>query len=105
MLHALSADAQVPCNRSLAICYERYVFHARALNKKRSPVLAVVGLPAGMATAVAQTYPSHPITMIVPFVAGGPMDTVARVVADGMRASLGQPVPSKSRRRWGQHWY
>jgi tripartite-type tricarboxylate transporter receptor subunit TctC len=30
--------------------------------------------------------------MIVPFAAGGPMDTVARVVADGMRASLGQPV-------------
>ena len=59
---------------------------------KQFPVLAVVGMLAGMATAAAQTYPSHPVTMIVPFAAGGPMDTVARVVADGMRASLGQPV-------------
>jgi tripartite-type tricarboxylate transporter receptor subunit TctC len=57
-----------------------------------SPVIALIGILAGIATAGAQTYPSHPVTMIVPFAAGGPMDTVARVVSDGMRASLGQPV-------------
>jgi tripartite-type tricarboxylate transporter receptor subunit TctC len=57
-----------------------------------SPVIVLMGMLAGVASASAQTYPSHPVTMIVPFTAGGPMDTVARVVADGMRASLGQPV-------------
>jgi tripartite-type tricarboxylate transporter receptor subunit TctC len=43
-------------------------------------------------SAGAQTYPSRPITMIVPFAAGGPTDRVARIVAEGMRASLGQPI-------------
>lgn len=42
--------------------------------------------------ASAQTYPSHPITMIVPLPAGGPIDTISRIVAEGMRASLGQTV-------------
>jgi tripartite-type tricarboxylate transporter receptor subunit TctC len=52
----------------------------------------LVGLLAGIATATAEIYPSRPITMIVPFAAGGPMDVVARVVAEGMRAPLGQPI-------------
>jgi tripartite-type tricarboxylate transporter receptor subunit TctC len=42
--------------------------------------------------AGAQAYPARPITMVVPFPAGGPTDTIGRVVAEGMRASLGQPV-------------
>jgi tripartite-type tricarboxylate transporter receptor subunit TctC len=42
--------------------------------------------------AAAEVFPSHPLTMIVPFPAGGPIDATARIVADGMRASLGQPV-------------
>ena len=40
----------------------------------------------------AQTYPSRSITMIVPYAAGGPTDTVARVVADAMGRNLGQRV-------------
>ena len=43
-------------------------------------------------TARAQTFPTRPITIVVPFAAGGPTDTIGRVVAEGMRASLGQPV-------------
>ena len=43
-------------------------------------------------TATAQSYPSRPITMVVPFAAGGAADTLARTIADRMRASLGQPV-------------
>jgi tripartite-type tricarboxylate transporter receptor subunit TctC len=48
-------------------------------------------------TAISRTtwavdYPSRPITMIVPFAAGGPTDVIGRIVAEGMRASLGQPV-------------
>jgi tripartite-type tricarboxylate transporter receptor subunit TctC len=42
--------------------------------------------------ASAQAYPSRPIMMIVPFSAGGPMDTVARIVAERMKASLGQSI-------------
>jgi tripartite-type tricarboxylate transporter receptor subunit TctC len=64
----------------------------RERSMNRLTVIVLTGMLAGIASAGAQTYPSHPVTMIVPFAAGGPMDTVARVVADGMRASLGQPV-------------
>ena len=49
-------------------------------------------LPALSSIATAQAFPSRPITMVVPVPAGGAMDTNARVVAEGMRASLGQPV-------------
>jgi tripartite-type tricarboxylate transporter receptor subunit TctC len=43
-------------------------------------------------SATAQSYPSRPITMVVPFAAGGPTDTLARVLAERMRTTLGQPV-------------
>jgi len=42
--------------------------------------------------AAAQAYPSRPIRMVVPTTAGGPTDTIARIMADGMRAPLGQPI-------------
>lgn len=42
--------------------------------------------------ALAQSYPSKPIKLIVPFPAGGPADTIARVVGEQMSASLGQSV-------------
>jgi tripartite-type tricarboxylate transporter receptor subunit TctC len=40
----------------------------------------------------AQNYPTQPITMVVPFPAGGPVDTLARIVTERMRPLLGQPV-------------
>jgi tripartite-type tricarboxylate transporter receptor subunit TctC len=49
-------------------------------------------LPVVWRIARAQTYPSRPITMIVPYPAGGPTDTIARLLGERMRASLGQPV-------------
>src|SRR5262249_9754476 len=49
-------------------------------------------LPAVSRIAWAQGYPSRPITMIVPYAAGGPTDTVGRTVAEHMRAELGQPI-------------
>jgi tripartite-type tricarboxylate transporter receptor subunit TctC len=52
----------------------------------------VVGLPVASRFANAQSYPSRPITVVVPFPAGGPTDTLARFLAERMRASLGQPV-------------
>lgn len=42
--------------------------------------------------ASAQTYPSRPITMIVPYAAGGPLDLTARVLAEHMTKTLGQSV-------------
>ena len=49
-------------------------------------------LPAISRSARAQSYPSRPITMVVPFAPGGPADVVGRVVAERMRGSLGQPI-------------
>src|SRR5215470_12739501 len=43
-------------------------------------------------TALAQSYPSRPINMIVPFPAGGATDTLGRLLGERMRSSLGQPV-------------
>src|SRR4249919_181882 len=42
--------------------------------------------------AHAEDYPSHPITMIVPFAAGGPTDTLGRILSERMRVSLGQTI-------------
>jgi tripartite-type tricarboxylate transporter receptor subunit TctC len=47
---------------------------------------------AGTTLAAAQEYPSRPITMVVPFPAGGPLDSVARIMAERMRVALGQAV-------------
>jgi tripartite-type tricarboxylate transporter receptor subunit TctC len=49
-------------------------------------------LPSAVSVARAQAFPSRPITIIVPFPAGGPADVIARIVGDRMRTSLGQPV-------------
>src|SRR5580704_16746886 len=61
----------------------------------RKPIFAAAAFAAllgGIVEAAAQAYPSRPITMIVPLATGGSTDTIARIVAEGMRASLGQPV-------------
>jgi tripartite-type tricarboxylate transporter receptor subunit TctC len=42
--------------------------------------------------ASAQTYPSRPLTIVVPFSAGGPTDTIGRIMAERMRGPLGQTV-------------
>jgi len=55
-------------------------------------VLGAATLPAIMPIAWAQAYPTRPISMIVPYSAGGPADTVGRVLAERMKGALGQPV-------------
>jgi tripartite-type tricarboxylate transporter receptor subunit TctC len=49
-------------------------------------------LPVASRIAKAQTYPSRPITLVVPVAAGGPGDAIARVLAERMKGSLGQPI-------------
>jgi tripartite-type tricarboxylate transporter receptor subunit TctC len=56
---------------------------------------ALLTLLAG--TASAQQYPTHNVTMLVPYAAGGPTDTVARVVGQAMGKSLGQTVVVENR--------
>src|SRR5262245_58329545 len=53
---------------------------------------SAAALSAVSDVARAQSYPTRPITIVVPFPAGGPTDTLARILAEHMRTSLGQPV-------------
>jgi tripartite-type tricarboxylate transporter receptor subunit TctC len=56
--------------------------------------VAIIGLAAALTitSAGAQTYPSRPVTVVVPFAAGGPADALARALGERMRTSLGQTV-------------
>lgn len=55
-------------------------------------VMAVMGLVLGLVPAAAETYPGRPITLVVPFAAGGSTDVFARLVGQSMSASLGQQI-------------
>jgi len=59
--------------------------HMRAL-------VAALAVIAGLGGAQAQSYPSRPITMIVPTSAGGITDILGRLIAERMKVTLGQPV-------------
>jgi tripartite-type tricarboxylate transporter receptor subunit TctC len=70
-------------------------FRVNTANLPRRRFLHLAGaaaLPAASRIAWAQAYPSRPITMIVPFAAGGAGDVVGRVVAERMKGSLGRSI-------------
>src|SRR5581483_3486544 len=58
---------------------------------RRSLILGAIAAALAW-PAAAQTWPSRPVTMVVPFAAGGPMDTVGRIMAQGLTERLGQNV-------------
>jgi tripartite-type tricarboxylate transporter receptor subunit TctC len=58
----------------------------------RKFVLAIVAILAFATPASAQTFPTRPITIIVPFSAGGPSDVMARILAERMKVTLGEAV-------------
>jgi tripartite-type tricarboxylate transporter receptor subunit TctC len=60
--------------------------------RKLFTAFAVAAACFGICDAYAQTYPSKPVTIIVPFAAGGPTDSMARAISEPMRAALGQTV-------------
>src|SRR3954465_8427626 len=59
---------------------------------KKILALTAAFILGALENATAQTYPSQPITMLVGYAVGGPSDTIARIMADRMKAALGQPV-------------
>jgi len=63
------------------------MFFARAL---AATILAAFVFITG--SAAAQTYPDHPITMLVPFPPGGATDAIARIIQEPLQKSLGQPI-------------
>jgi tripartite-type tricarboxylate transporter receptor subunit TctC len=60
--------------------------------RRASCIVALALAMSNIGTAAAQVYPSRPIMMDVPFAAGGPTDTIARVVAQRMSVSLGRSI-------------
>ena len=53
---------------------------------------AVAALLAVTAPAAGQDWPTRPMTLVVPFAAGGSSDVIARIVADGIGGNLRQPI-------------
>jgi tripartite-type tricarboxylate transporter receptor subunit TctC len=58
----------------------------------RKLVLAILATLALGGSAFAQTFPSRPVTIVVPFSAGGPSDAMARILAERMKVTLGEAV-------------
>ena len=59
---------------------------------RRIALLSAAALACVFQPAVAQDYPSKTVTIVVPFTAGGGVDAIGRLLADKLRATLGQPV-------------
>jgi len=62
------------------------------MSRLRALTIAIAALMSFAAQGFAQSWPSASLTMVVPFAAGGPMDTIGRIVAARLAEVLGQPV-------------
>ena len=68
------------------------MFTLHTMPARRLTLLALLGLALAPATGLAQGWPARSVTLVVPFPPGGSNDVAARVVAEGARKRLGQPV-------------
>jgi tripartite-type tricarboxylate transporter receptor subunit TctC len=78
--------------RRLMSCLLRQSMGKHMKFRLLSFLVAISVVLSGVLGAQAQTFPSKPVTLIVPFPPGGITDIVARIVGEHMKASLGQPV-------------
>src|ERR1041384_2389923 len=67
-------------------------YRGKHMSKLRSALAALLSAVAFSGTLAAQGYPDRPITLIVPFAAGGPAAPIGRWVADDLGRSLGQQI-------------
>ncbi|CAN5689674.1 tripartite tricarboxylate transporter substrate binding protein [soil metagenome] len=67
------------------------------LSNRRTSITLLLGTLLCPALATAQTFPSKPITIVVPSPPGGPSDVITRLVAERMGANLGSPVVVENR--------
>src|SRR6516165_9265158 len=82
-----SCDRPRPCNQGRTMCIRSRMISARV------PAFGVLlALLASTGTAPAQNFPSRPLTLVVPFAAGGPSDVAGRILAQGLSDVLGQQV-------------
>jgi tripartite-type tricarboxylate transporter receptor subunit TctC len=82
------ADAPLKLNGVSVLLFYDHSYRRYVVPKRNLAAAIFYAVLTG--SAVGQVYPSHPITIVVPFAAGGPTDTVARIVAESMRTALGQ---------------
>ncbi len=69
---------------------------------RKAVLAALLAMLTFGGNALAQNFPSRPITIIVPFSAGGPSDAMARILAERMKTTLGETVAGRERDRRGR---
>jgi tripartite-type tricarboxylate transporter receptor subunit TctC len=62
------------------------------MRMRRTALAAFMALLTLSSAAAAENYPSHPITIVVPFSAGGPSDAMTRILAERMKTTLGEAI-------------
>lgn len=65
------------------------------------PLISILGFAAIPLTAIADNFPTKPVTLVVPYRAGGGTDTMARILAKALKNELGQPVVVVNRKGGG----
>src|SRR5258705_11076786 len=59
---------------------------------RKTILAALISLRSFGGNALADNFPSHPITIVVPFSAGGPSDAMARILGERMKTALGETL-------------